>query len=81
MFNLPLELARFYKAERLKESSTSNGSHARSYSQRGGDSGQNRNDRLNDELPSVLFHGLDSSFHLIVNCALGFAAFTKASAD
>jgi hypothetical protein len=25
--------------------------------QRGGDSGQNRNNHLNDELPSVLFHG------------------------
>ena len=31
-------------------------SHARGYAQRGGDSGQNRDHRLNDELPSVLFH-------------------------
>ena len=39
--------------------------HASRYAEGGGNSGQNRYHRLNDEFPSVLFHGLDSSFHLI----------------
>ena len=42
-------------------------SHASSYAQGGGDSGQNRNDRLNDELPFLFIHKYLLSL-LIVNC-------------